>query len=159
MFCKNRMSLPSCLLLLLVVLLQEQWQVSSEPAASFLRLVPGEPEPDHNRHFLCYKPWVMECTKAEVEWAALSPPKPNLSLLGATFKEVTSSFFQHGLFHNLSLTHYSGPGPDDLLFLQVWSGKGGRRVNAHAVMSGQRFVVAPCGLDCHLLLTVAHQRP
>ena len=36
-----------------------------------------------------------------------------------TVKEVTSSFFQHGLFHNLSLTHYSGPGPDDLLFLQV----------------------------------------
>ena len=25
-------------------------------------------------------------TTIEVEWAALSPPKPNLSLLGATFK-------------------------------------------------------------------------
>ena len=25
-------------------------------------------------------------TTTEVEWAALSPPKPNLSLLGATFK-------------------------------------------------------------------------
>ena len=22
---------------------------------SFLKLIPGEPEPDHNRHFLCYK--------------------------------------------------------------------------------------------------------
>ena len=65
------------------------------------------------------RPWVMECTRAEVQWEALSPPQPTLSLLGATFKVSTSSFFQHGLAHNLSLNHYSGPGPDDLLFLQV----------------------------------------
>ena len=61
----------------------------------------------------------MECTRAEVQWGALTPPQPTLSLLGATFKVSTSSFFQHGLAHNLSLNHYSGPGPDDLLFLQV----------------------------------------
>ena len=29
---------------------------------------------------------IMTITTIEVEWAALSPPKPNLSLLGATFK-------------------------------------------------------------------------
>ena len=85
----------------------------------------------------------MECTRAEVQWDALTPPSPTLSLLGATFKVsvvvmmvmlmvsmvvmMTSLFlkvsqtstFQHGLDHNLSLNHYSGPGPNDLLFLQV----------------------------------------
>ena len=90
----------------------------------------------------------MECTRAEVQWDALTPPSPTLSLLGATFKVsvvtmmvmlmvmmvsmvmvmmMTSlslkvsqtSTFQHGLDHNLSLNHYSGPGPNDLLFLQV----------------------------------------
>ena len=127
----------------------------------------------------------MECTRAEVQWDALTPPSPTLSLLGATFKVsvvvmmvmlmvmmvsmvvmMTSLFlkvsqtstFQHGLDHNLSLNHYSGPGPNDLLFLQVrmflfqnifkktffflvWTGSGGKRVNANAVMSGQRFEI------------------
>ena len=124
----------------------------------------------------------MECTRAEVQWDALTPPSPTLSLLGATFKVsmvmvmvmmasmvmvmmMTSlslkvsqtSTFQHGLDHNLSLNHYSGPGPNDLLFLQVrmflfqnifktffflvWTGSGGKRVNANAVMSGQRFEI------------------
>ena len=29
---------------------------------------------------------MIKITTTKVEWAALSPPKPNLSLLGATFK-------------------------------------------------------------------------
>ena len=89
------------------------------------------------------RPWVMECTRAEVQWGALSPPQPTLSLLGATFKVSTSSFFQHGLAHNLSLNHYSGPGPDDLLFLQVSF----LLIQNNLNMKQSIFILIPIGLD------------
>ena len=161
---------------------------------SFLKLIPGEPEADHNRHFLCYK-WehplqrcwnnlkqllLLSCkcflrnrfqprTLAGPGWwsahaprssgklsALLSPPSPCSGPLSRSPPppssstgspttcpwtttqgqgQMTYSFFKWVSCWSKTFSIWN----NQCSFLLVWTGAGGKRVNANAIMSGQRF--------------------